>query len=480
MNTILKSLILLVAMFLASAFQAHSHEKTVFVHGINSSGGMWTSGYNMVGKLQANGWRMTPIAPTRNDAISFWAQSSDLQSSIPSMNYVAVTHSMGAPASRTLIKRYGASSKIYKLVTLNGANQSAEIARSVYDGSLAWFIGNQTTAIIGPWVQEFIDWGIISELDVINFMLAGITQLPLDMLVANDAMFDLSGLGGAGYGYIQSENDNVAKATIIGRELDLGYEFYRTAATYVGYYPQTGEEAQNFLMDLYWSISFFCYELADYYDSYIWNGQINPDYDPFLADEFYYRGDAFYWSVVQLNNSSYYWRWVNGGNLYINGQMYWAYTDGVLPEYSQWNPNVTANPIFADGTNHALITQTHLGRDVIGAGFSAVLYDNNPLQSSFSVSIQPYPEYGSNWWRAVVSNGSGNYQYSWYVWDPTRSPGGGGGGGGEPYGPLIGGDGWISHGSGPYDEYIARPGYKIKVVVLDISNGAQVENILAW
>lgn len=86
MNNSIRILFSLLAMSVVAAHQSFSHEKTVFVHGINSTGSIWTSGYNMVGKLQANGWRMSPIAPTRNDAVTFWAQSAELQSSIPSIN----------------------------------------------------------------------------------------------------------------------------------------------------------------------------------------------------------------------------------------------------------------------------------------------------------------------------------------------------------------------------------------------------------
>ncbi|HMW35361.1 MAG TPA: alpha/beta hydrolase [bacterium] len=79
-----------------------AQENVVFLHGINSSGGMWTGSYNMIAKLKQS-FYMNATNPTRDDQTTFSVQADDVKTSLnPNINnYIAVGHSMGGLAART-------------------------------------------------------------------------------------------------------------------------------------------------------------------------------------------------------------------------------------------------------------------------------------------------------------------------------------------------------------------------------------------
>ena len=470
-------------------------EKVGFFHGLHSSGGTWTnSQYSMIGNLQQS-WPIIPINPTRATNIGFSVQADAINLSIPSSGYIAVSHSMGAPAIRTYLKNYGTSAKVKSLVTLSGANSVAYIARSIWEPSpyggtyVSWFLDRQTIALAGPLIAEIASWGWFTDetLDIIsNLYNAALVVVP-EVLAANQGMYDLGGLSNA-YANIQSEG-SFPKVGIIGRETDYEHEFYRIAFSFAGGSPGNGAAFQDILSDTYEATGWLLYLWGEYYDTqYFDDGSYNYDYNPFTASSYYLRAYGFWDSSTLLDLSAEDWKRING-SWTLNGDVY--YSDGVLPEFTQKYYNAgDLNNIYVQGnTNHVMVTKNSNGKDAIDVAFSKIPFNNTPFIQSVFISPSPAqaPAGGSYTFTANISGGSGNFTIDWYYYYP----------GGGPIEKAISSDselsgndadpnlppgtgGWKYKGTGVSTTFQPIAQNKLKAVVKDNITGVIVEAINQW
>ena len=105
----------------------------LFVHGWNSSGGVWNT---MVGRFKRDGWQSTQLATfSYNTSVSNATTATIIAAKVDSItaaNGVAqvaiITHSMGALSARYYVRNLQGAAKVSALVTLGGTNHGTQTA----------------------------------------------------------------------------------------------------------------------------------------------------------------------------------------------------------------------------------------------------------------------------------------------------------------------------------------------------------------
>jgi triacylglycerol lipase len=112
----------------------------LFVHGWNSSGGVWNT---MVGRFKKDGWAAGDLATfSYNTTVSnattagIIAQKVDsIQKKNGGAQVALVTHSMGALSARYYVRNLGGDGRVSALVTLGGTNHGTTTAQLCFQTS---------------------------------------------------------------------------------------------------------------------------------------------------------------------------------------------------------------------------------------------------------------------------------------------------------------------------------------------------------
>lgn len=274
------SLLNFLSLFYFVMCTTYGQEKVAFIHGLGSNGTIWTNGsingYNMISRLQQDGWNMTAVNPSRATTGSFAVQANLINNYVNSIgftNSIAVTHSLGAPVTRTYMVKNGVS-KINRIITLAGANDVTPLAMSIYNGNASLFLSQQTQALVlvpvvfstyfspPTWMPATLD----ALASVVSSIASGSITDKLE-LRQNDATLDLSG-NGPGFDYLYGVQENFLRVGIIAQETDRSHEFYRLAATVAKYNRSTGNDFQEVISYAFEYGAIYATIEAIYYDRF--------------------------------------------------------------------------------------------------------------------------------------------------------------------------------------------------------------------
>jgi len=112
----------------------------LFVHGWNSSGGVWNT---MVGRFKQDGWIASELSTfSYNTTVSNATTAQIISSKVDSIQrknggakVAIVTHSMGALSARYYVRNLGGDGKIAALITLGGTNHGTTTAQLCFQTS---------------------------------------------------------------------------------------------------------------------------------------------------------------------------------------------------------------------------------------------------------------------------------------------------------------------------------------------------------
>ena len=105
----------------------------LFVHGWNSSGGVWNT---MVGRFKRDGWQNAQLATfSYNTSVSNATTATIIAAKVDSITAASgvpqvtiITHSMGALSARYYVRNLQGAGKVSGLVTLGGTNHGTQTA----------------------------------------------------------------------------------------------------------------------------------------------------------------------------------------------------------------------------------------------------------------------------------------------------------------------------------------------------------------
>jgi hypothetical protein len=333
-----------------TAGSAIAQSPTVFVHGLNSSGGAWgATPYVLTPGI-------APIVPSLPSFLFFDQQSAILKGTIGLQppNLIAIGHSNGGLVSRSA-NATAPQQPMFGIITIGTPHQGALLAANGIQGEVTYFLTNWGFTITEPLV--------VYAGYVLDDLCAFICPRLYDgvQTVYNGAFNALFGLG-----YLTNLTGQVAEQTTVLGQMEPGSPFlqqmngganlgreaaalprritivsqapYNWTSMYAGLSPDNAQGNTDW--ETVASLSFdalynYYYDYTDYGDAYMWDKRFN----------------AYLWAAGrdELAGTNYHWCNLIGGWNYGAGR---CESDGVVAAWAAQWPGQTRGYTLLGGPGH--------------------------------------------------------------------------------------------------------------------------------